>query len=166
MSAILAAVDAAGVKKEDVRTSVLSVQPRFAYHDNEPPTPAGFEMANVVEVTVRDLARLTEVIDGALRAGATSMDSLEFRLADPAPAQREARMRAMAEARVNADVLASAAGLTISGVGSVVEDGAVAPPRPFAKAERMAFAADAPTPVESGSLEITARVTVTYRTTG
>ena len=165
MSAILTAVQASGVDKQDIRTSLLSVQPRFAYHENEPPRPAGFEMANVVEITVRDLVGLAEVIDGALKAGATSMDSLEFRLADPGPAETEARRRAMAEARSRADVLADAAGLSISGVSSVVEDGGFQPPRPFDKRERMMLASDVSTPVESGTIETAVRVTVTYRTT-
>jgi hypothetical protein len=165
MFAILAAAHATGVENKDVRTSILAVQPRFAYHENEPPKPAGFELTNVVQITVRDLGRLTDVIDGALKAGATSMDSLEFRLADAATAEHEARRRAMAQARSRADVLAEAAGVSIRGVSSVVEDGSAQPPRPFAKAERMMMAADVATPVETGSLEITVRVTVTCRTT-
>ncbi|MEP7157844.1 MAG: SIMPL domain-containing protein [Chloroflexota bacterium] len=164
MAAILAALDSAGIAKKDVRTSLLSLQPRYEYRDNQPPRLSGYELANVVEVTVRDLARIADAIDGALKAGATSMDGLTFRLADPAPAEREARKLAMAQARSRADVLAEAAGVTITGVQSVVEDGANQPPHPFAKAERMMLAADASTPVESGSLEISVRVTVAYRT--
>ena len=164
MDAILAAVDAAGVPRRDVRTSLLSVQPRYDYRDGKPPTLTGYELANVVEVTVRDLARLGDVVDGTLGAGATSMDGLSFRVADPAPAEREARVLAMAAARARADVLAEAAGLRILGVSSVVEGGA-ASPRPFMKAERMMLAAaDASTPVESGALEVAVSVTVAYRT--
>jgi uncharacterized protein YggE len=70
----------------------------------------------------------------------------------------------MAQSRSRADVLAEAAGLTITGVSDVSEGGA-APPRPFAaKAERMMLAADASTPVETGSQEIAVTVSVTYRT--
>jgi uncharacterized protein YggE len=165
MEAILGAVAETGVAKRDVRTSLLSVQPRYEYRDNEPPRLSGYELANVVEVTVRDLARLGDVVDGTLKAGATSMDSLSFRLADPSPAEREARMLAMVNARGRADVLAEAAGLRITGVDSVVEGGATPPPRPFAKAERMMMAADVSTPVESGSMEVAVSVTVSYRTT-
>ena len=164
MDAILAAVDAAGVPRRDVRTTLLSVQPRYDHRDNRPPTLTGYELANVVEVTVRDLARLGDVVDGTLGAGATSMDGLSFRVADPAPAEREARLLAMAEARARADVLAEAAGLSIQGVSSVVEGGAAPPPGPRMKAERMMLAADAATPVEAGSQELTVSVTVTYRT--
>ena len=166
MASILTAIDRSRVAKKDVRTSLLSIQPRYDYRDGKPPELSGYELSNVVEVTVRDLARLGDVVDGTLKAGATSMDSLTFRLEDPAPAEREARVRAMAEARARADVLAESAGLKILGVSSVNEGGAMLPPRPFAKAERMtAMAADASTPVETGSLEISVSVTVAYRTT-
>ncbi|HET7169820.1 MAG TPA: SIMPL domain-containing protein [Candidatus Limnocylindrales bacterium] len=163
MDAILAAVDAAGVARRDVRTTLLSVQPRYDYRDNRPPTLTGYELANVVEVTVRDLARLGDVVDGTLAAGATSMDGLAFRVADPDPAEREARILAMAQARARADVLAEAAGLAIVGVSDVVEGAPARPPGPYPKAERMMLAADASTPVESGSTEIAVSVSVTYR---
>ena len=164
MAAILDAVAKAGVAKKDVRTSLLSVQPRYEYRDNEPPRLAGYELANVVEVTVRNLAKLGDVVDGSLKAGATSMDSLSFRLDDPSAAEKQARTLAMAQARSRADVLAEAGGLTITGVADVSEGGAM-PPRPYAaKAERMMLAADASTPVETGSLEVAVTVSVTYRT--
>lgn len=163
MSAILEAVDGAGVARRDVRTTLISVQPSYDYRDGKTPLLTGYDLANVVEVTVRDLARLGEVVDGTLRAGATSMDGLSFRIADPEPAEREARMLAMASARARADVLAAAAGLTIIGVMSVIEGGAPSAPGPWPKAERMALAADAATPVEAGSQEVVVGVTVSYR---
>ncbi|MGH2476476.1 MAG: SIMPL domain-containing protein [Candidatus Limnocylindrales bacterium] len=165
MDAILTAVTETGVARRDVRTTLLNVQPRYDYRDNKPPTLTGYELANVVEVTVRDLARLGEVVDGTLRAGATSMDSLSFRVADPTAAERQARIMAMAEARARADVLAEAAGLTIVGVSDIVEGSPARPPTPYPKGERMMMmAADASTPVESGSMEIAVSVTVSYRT--
>ena len=98
MDAILRAVDGAGVARADVRTAMLSVQPRYDYRDGRAPVLTGYEIANVVEVSVRDLSALGDVIDATLTAGATSMDALSFRLADPRPAEREARRQAMAEA--------------------------------------------------------------------
>ena len=75
MDAILAAVEAAGVIGAAIRTSLLSVQPRYDYRDGKAPTLTGYELSNIVEVTVRDLAKLGATIDGTLAAGATSMDS-------------------------------------------------------------------------------------------
>jgi uncharacterized protein len=163
MEAILTAVAVAGVERRDVRTALLSVQPRYEYRENQPPALAGYDLSNVVEVTVRDLGRLGEVIDGTLGAGATSLDQLSFRVADPEAPEREARLRAMAAARARADVLAEAAGLAIVGVSDIVEGGSPPVPMPRVKAERMMLAADTATPVEAGSMEISVDVTVSYR---
>jgi uncharacterized protein YggE len=165
MEAILAAVEAAGVPRPDVRTAMLSVQPRYDYRDGRAPTLTGYDLANSVEVTVRDLARLGAVIEGTLAAGASSMDGLSFRLADAALAEREARVQAMTSARARADVLAESAGLSIIGVQDIVEGLPGRPPMPFPKGERMMMAAaDVATPIEAGSLEVAVSVTVTYRT--
>ena len=163
MDAILRAVDGAGIARADVRTAMLSVQPRYDYRDGRSPVLTGYEIANLVAISVRDLSVLGDVIDATLAAGATSMDALTFRLADPAAAERAARRQAMEEARSRADVLADAAGLTIDGVSDIIEGQPVRPPLPVAKAERMALAADAPTPVEAGMLEVAVTVSVTYR---
>lgn len=163
MDAILAAVDAAGVVRRDVRTTQLSIQPRYDYRDGRPPTLTGYELANVVEVTIRDLAKLGDVVDASLAAGATSMDGLTFRVDDPEPIEREARQLAMADARARAEVLAAAGGLQIDGISEIVEGGVARPPTPFPKAERMMLAADAATPVEAGVLEVVVNVTVTFR---
>lgn len=162
MSSILEAVAAAGVAPRDVRTAQLSVQPRYDYRDGRAPALVGYDLANVVEVTVRDLATVAAVIDDALRAGATSLDGLSFRVDDPTVPERAARIAAVAEARAHADVLAEAAGVAIAGVADIVEGGPP-PAFPRAKAERMMLAADASTPVSAGTTDITVTVTVTYR---
>ena len=59
MTAILAAVTDAGVAQRDVRTTVLSVQPRYDYRDGKAPTLTGDDLANVVDVTVRWSAGLS-----------------------------------------------------------------------------------------------------------
>jgi uncharacterized protein YggE len=163
MDAILRGVDGAGVPRADVRTAMISVQPRYDYRDGRAPVLTGYEIANLVEISVRDLSRLGDVIDATLAAGATSMDALTFRLADPVPGEREARHQAMAEARSRADVLAEAAGLTIVGVSDIIEGQPIRPPGPVAKAERLALAADIATPIEAGMLEVAVTVSVTYR---
>jgi uncharacterized protein YggE len=161
MTAILAAVTAAGVAKRDVRTMLLSVQPRYDYRDGKAPTLVGYDLANIVEVTARDLASLGAIVDGALSAGATSLDGLSFHVDDPREPERAARTAAVAEARSRAEVLAEAAGVAIAGVADIVEGGPP-PSWPQPKAARM-LTADAGTPVEAGTTEISVTVTVTFR---
>ena len=161
--AIIKAVATGGVDRRDIRTSLVSVQPRYDYRDGKPPVVVGYEFANVVAATIRDLSRVGEVIDGALGAGATSLDGLSFRVDDPGPTERRARLGAMTNARARADVLAEAAGLSIGGVAEIVEGVAFAPPSPMQKADRMMAAADVETPIEAGSNVVSVTVRVTYR---
>jgi len=162
MAGILGAIIGAGVARRDVRTSVLSVQPRYDYRDGKAPVLIGYDLANVVEVTVRDLATLGAAVDGALTAGATSLDGLTFRVDDPSEAEDAARTAAVVQARARADALAAAAGVTITAVIDIVEGGPP-PVRPQSRAGRMVMAAEAGTPVEAGTTEIAVTVTVTFR---
>ena len=162
MTAILAAIKDTGVASRDIRTTLVSVQPQYDYRDGKAPVLTGYELANTVEVTIRDLATLGGVIDGSLTAGATSMDGLSFRVEDPTDAERAARLAAVAQARSRAEILAEAAGVTIAAVTDIVEGGGGQPGYPQPKAARLMLA-DTATPVEGGTTEIAVSVTVTYR---
>lgn len=162
MTAILGAIRGAGVADRDIRTTLVTVQPRYDYSDGKAPVLTGYEMSNAVEVTVRDLAALGDVIDASLKAGATSMDGLSFRVDEPAEPERAARVAAVAQARARADVLAGAAGVAIVGVVDIVEGGGSGPGVPMPKAARMMMS-DAATPVQGGTTDVSVSVTVTYR---
>lgn len=161
MAAVLAAARAAGVDSPDIRTTALSLEPHYE-HDRTAgkPSLAGYQATNIVTVTVRDLERLGGVVDGALEAGATSLDGLSLRIADPSPLEAAARQAAVADARARAEVLAAAAGVSITGVVSIAEGAGMTPP-PIPRMAR-AMADAAPTPIESGTTEVTVSVTVVY----
>jgi uncharacterized protein YggE len=139
----------------------VSVNPAYDYSGNTPKL-VGYTVANLVAATLRDVARLGDAIDGALEAGATSIDRLAFGVSNQAEVEQEARTKAVADARAKADVLAAAAGVSITGVASIAESGGAVPyPAQFAEMKTMA-ARDASTPVEAGANEISIGVSVTF----
>ena len=79
-------------------------------------------------------------------------------VADQSSLYRQALKAAMADARLSAETLAAAAGRSLGKVTTVVESGGTAPQPMFAKAA----AADSGTPIEAGTQETTAQVTVTF----
>lgn len=159
--AILEAVLAAGVARGDVRTSGLTVSPEYDYEDHRPRL-RGQQVSHLYRVTVRSLDALGAVIDGALAAGATTLDGVVFRTADPAAAEAAARAAAIRDARLKATAIAAEAGVTLGGLVAVVEGGPGGPGRRPTSA-RMALAAEAsPTPVEAGTEEIAVSVTATF----
>ena len=162
MAALLEAVRGAGVEPADLHTSNLTLTPQYRYQQDHDPILTGYQVTNVVTVTVRDLARLGQAVDGALEAGATSLDGLTFRIAEPGPLQAAARQAAVADARARAEILAAAAGVAITGVISISElDSGSATPFPVAARFRAASTAAA-TPIEAGSSEVSINVAVVY----
>ncbi len=164
MNAVLAAVAGQGIARRDMQTALLSLNPVTDYSPESGPRVTGYQVANSVSITVRDLTKTGNVIDAGLGAGATSMDGLEFRLEDPSAAGVTARTLAVEDARKRAQTLASSADVKLGGVIGIVEGERQA--IPFATDGGMrvmsmkAEAAD--TPVESGTQEISVSVAVTF----
>ncbi len=164
MTKIIDGLKALGIADKDIRTTSISLQPTYDYTNNgNPPRITGYNLSNGVEVTVRDLDKTGDVIDGSLANGATTMNGVSFQVSDPAAAQSQARTDAMNQAKANADTLAKAAGVTITGVSTISEVSApVQPPVWFGAATPAAGAADQATPVQPGTTDVSITVTVSY----
>jgi hypothetical protein len=121
----------------------------------------GYTVANQVRVTVDDITRLSDVLDGAMGAGATAIDGIAFRARDQRPAEELARSAAVADARERAEEIARAAGVRIVGVASIEENEPAQSGGQVLRAVRMS-AADASTPVEPGVTEITVEVRAAF----
>lgn len=163
MQAVLEALTDGGVERRDLRTTLVGLDAVRDYSSESGPTITGYQLTNTVEATIRTIATVGELIDVALAAGATSMDGLSFRVADPSDALAEARRRAVADARQRAATLAAEAGVELGAVVAIVEGGAMdqGPPRPMAEL-RMKTMADTGTPVEAGTSDIEVSVGVTF----
>jgi uncharacterized protein YggE len=164
MSAVLEAIERAGVARRDVQTSLLNLSPVTDYSPETGPRVTGYQVANSVAVTVRDLAAAGSVVDAGLGAGATSMDGLEFRLDNSTEAEDAARRAAVEDARRRAQTLASAAGVTLGDVVAIEEGERHGPPMPYGSGTRaMALKSEAAdTPVESGTDELAVSVLVAF----
>lgn len=161
MTAVLAAVAAAGVAARDVQTASLSLSPRW-----EPPRPneaeprvSGFVATNIVTVRVRDLDALGGVLDAVLGEGANTLNGLTFGVADDTALKDAARRAAVADATRKARVLAEAAAVTLGPVTEIVEGGGFGGPFPSA---RMDMAMAEAVPVAPGELSLQATVTMTW----
>lgn len=162
MTAVIASLRKLGIEQRDIQTTTLSLSPVYAYpSDGQRPRITGYSLSNAVSVTIRDLDLVGDAIDGALVAGATSLDGVSFRVADQAAAEKQAREAAIAEAKAKAQTLASAAGVRITGVAAISET--VSPiPYPVYFGAREEAGVDVATPVEPGSNEVSVTVSVVY----
>jgi uncharacterized protein len=159
MSAAVAAVKKAGVASYDIKATTVSLNPVYDYSQNGGQKLLGYQFTNQVAVTVRDISKVADVIDGAIAAGANTVDGVTFRVNDPVGAEAKARSAAMADAKARAQALASAAGVRITGVASITETSAQTPvPIAYPAAAKDALS----TPISTGTKDVTVSVAVSY----
>lgn len=152
MRRMLAALKAAGA--DDLKTQSVSLSPRYV----DKGAVEGYVATNTVSATVNELEQVGDIIDAAVDAGANQVYGPSLAREDQTELYREALKRAVAEARGNALAIASAANVSLGRVISVVEGGTTGPPMPYA----LDRAAVESTPIEPGTQEISATVTVTF----
>lgn len=162
MNALTQALRRAGVAERDIQTSNLSVNPQYAYVENEQPRMTGYQANNTVTARVRNLANVGRTIDAAVAAGGNTVNGISFSHADPDAQLDAARRDAAREARERADLYAQAFGMRVHRVISISEGGGYVPPMPMPMMARMAAAEVAPTPVAPGEIRTSVSVNVTY----
>jgi len=146
----------------EVKTSGYSLQPQRVYKEGQPPTISGYEARNTVTVTMSDLTKIGNVIDGAAQAGSNDVSGIAFTLRQDRPARDRALGEATREAISKAQVIAQALGGRVARIVEVQEEGfQQRPPVPVYQVETfMAAKSAVATPIEVGSLEISSRVQV------
>lgn len=163
MTAVQQRLIASGVPKDAIRTTALDVQAQFDWVNGRQ-VSRGYLARHHVEVRVDDVSRAGEVLDLAVNAGGTSVQSVRFDLKARATLEREALTKAVADARARAEAMAAGAGTTLAGVVRIEEQGAGAMPMYERGAAFRAVAApDAAPPVAAGEIEIRASVILTAR---
>ena len=162
MSALTQALRRAGVAERDIQTTNVSVNPQYAYVENEAPRVTGYQANNQVNARVRNVGNVGRVIDAAVGAGGNTVNGVSFSHADPEAQLDAARREAAREARERADLYAQAFGLRVHRVIAINEGGGFVPPVPMPYMMRAEAAQSAPTPVAPGEITTSINVNVTY----
>ena len=151
----------------EIRTAAVMLSPVYAVDQVPPrgsPRVSGYRASNSVQISVRDLDRrgpgfVASMFEQANKAGANEISGPEFLVLKEAKPLVEARVNAIEDARTKAETYAKALNVRLGRVLSVTEADRGHRPMPM-----MARAAspDASPPIETGTNEIAARVTVTW----
>jgi uncharacterized protein YggE len=152
-NAVVAALKRAGGK--ELQTQQVSLYPQTDEQGNV----TGYTAQNTVSAKAK-IADAGGLIDAAVAAGANTVDGPTLTVSDTDALYRQALKKALENARAKAQALADAGGFGVGPVSTVVEQGA-APPVVFQPMAGAAKAADS-TPVEPGTQDVTADVTVSF----
>jgi uncharacterized protein YggE len=151
-AAVIAALKAAGVSSANLQTSQVSLQPQSSPDGTQ---IVGYVASNSVTVKTA-LSSAGKIVDAAVGAGANGVSGPGLDVSDQSSLYRDALHKAVDDAKLKAQSLADAAGLSLGAVQSIAE-GSASSPMPIA--DKMSAAG---APVEAGTQEIQATVTVTY----
>jgi len=163
MAVVINAIKAAGVKAEDIQTTGYSLYQTYDYYAEKQSDPY-YIANNTVNVKVKDITKVGQIIDSATKAGANTINSIRFTIDDDSQYYQEALKLAMADAKGKAQAVLGTFGKTAGlpySVSEVSNGGGLYydyyPGKGVAES-----AMDASTPIESGQITITANVSVSY----
>ncbi len=161
MARVVAAIRKAGIAERDVQTSGINLNPQYRYAENEAPRITGYQASNTVNVKVRDIARLGQVLDALAAQGANQINGPSFQIDDPEPVQDEARVAALKKAQARAETYARSLGLRVRRIVSISEGGGggfhPVPVMAMAKADRLES-----TPVSPGETTLSVSLDVVF----
>ena len=158
MSAVQKRIADAGVSRDALRTLGVWLEQEFDLSSGRR-VPRGFVARNTLEVRVDDVARVGEIADAAVEAGATSLGGIRFDLRDRDAAEREAVRLAVQDARRRAESAAAGAGRAVDRIVKIEDSRSESVPP-----GRIAFARTEASPVTDvtpGMIEIRSSVTLT-----
>ena len=161
---VIKAIKDFGIDEKDIRTTNFSIYPQDKY-DPQSGTPTGektYVVDNTVYVTVRKLDQLGDLLDTVVGAGANTVNSVQFDVADKAEALKQARADAVKDAEAQAKSLAEAAGLSLGDIQSIGFFDNSQPVFDGKGGGGMAVAQDAAVPIQPGQLTFTVTVNISY----
>jgi uncharacterized protein YggE len=160
MNALIAALTDMGIAKDDIATSYVSIYPTYG---NNGVDITGYQAVNQVDVTVRDISKVGQVIDDSVKAGANLSNGITFQLSDENQGVSQALEDAVANARSKAETLAAAGDADLGQVVSIQEgSGGYMPPVYYGRDMAGGAMAEAATPIQPPTLETQVSVTVTW----
>lgn len=166
MNNMIEQVKAVGVVSDDLQTVNYNVREDRRWNpETQDYDSLGWVVSQTLEVTLRDVDLVPEVLSVAGKNGVTNVNGPNFRVDDPESQMASARKEAVADAKEKAEAIAEALGVELDGV--VAYDEFTGGPPVFRAFSTIAESADAEVvpEIETGTEELKLNVNITYRIT-
>lgn len=170
MNAIISVMKDEGIKEEDLKTTNFSISPRYEWQKVEteiypyPPGKrvlVGYEVRQSLQVKIREMAKIGDIIQGAIDAGANQVGNLQFTIDQKDELKKQARGQAIDKAKLKAKELASQLGVSLVRITHFSESGVA--PRFYGLMREVAEGIGGEVPqIETGENLISVTVSITY----
>lgn len=156
------------IDDKDIKTEQFYVQPNYTYSDENGRKVKNYTAYHSLEVTLRDLSKVGDLLDAASEAGANSIGNARFSVENRDAFEAQVIDKAMANADLKAQAMAKASkrqlGIVLNIVeGSVGVDTIYGLQKMAMEAQSTAADAGANTSVKPGEIKITTQLYVQYQ---
>ena len=107
-----------GVKRDDVIASSIQINPNYEYR-NQQRQFAGYRATRTLSVTVRNLDKLSSIMDSALQAGVQNISQVELASSRDEQHKLTAQQAAIEDSKTKAAKLAAAYGAELGAIYSI-----------------------------------------------
>ncbi|MBN2378878.1 SIMPL domain-containing protein [candidate division WOR-3 bacterium] len=162
------AIKEKGVENKDMQTTGFYISPIYDYDDYDRQKLIEYSVSHYLTVKIRDLDKVPDILDAAVKAGATSVDNVSFTVENPKEYTQEARQEAIKAARKKAEILAQLNGVTLGKPISIseAEPGGYSYYSNYYPQASMAYGDfyrnGGGAPLEQGEIKLTHTVYITY----
>ena len=130
--AFLALCTKLGIKENKIRTSGLTIQPEYRWDEKQNQQIfTGYFVQRQLQVEINDLDKLGDVIEGAIDAGVNEVSPPQLDSSKKKELNRDALAEATADAKANAERIATSLGVKLGPVRTVIAGGSMPPPMPM-----------------------------------
>jgi hypothetical protein len=162
MTSVIDAITGLGIAEDKVKTVTYSVNTNY---DWETRSVKGYQVTNMIQITVEDINMVGEVIDLTAAAGANNIQGISFGISDQEAKDlaNNAYVLALQNAREKAELIANTLDLEITDV-LYVSESSFAPYSPYRGNVEMAMdsRSSVPTPIIEGSLSVSVNVQIAF----
>ncbi len=161
LNSVMQALKSLEIAEEDIKTSNFNINPIYDYQDGRS-IPRGFEASETLEVKIRNLDNIGQVLSAVTQEGVNQAGGLTFVSEDEEELVAQAEEAAIVDAKTKAEKLAQALGARLGRVKNFSSSSVPGGPIPLYAERAIGGDQGSIPPVPAGSKETTATVTITY----
>ncbi len=172
MNAIIDFMKQQGTQEADLKTTNFNISPRYEWYEGTmcyPPCPTGrrvltgYDVTQTLEVKIRDMAKIGDIVQGGTDKGANQVSDLQFTIDKEDDLKNQARTQAIENAKNKADELASQLGVKLTKIVNFNESGIFPYYAMKESAPSGLGGGGTPPQIETGQNKIEVTVNITYQ---
>lgn len=159
MNQVIQSLKKVGIEESSIQTIDFQIRSVYEYVNGEQRFQ-GYEVINSIRITSNELSRMGELVDLAVKNGVNQVGSIEFTTQDQDDRYQQALALALTDAETKMITIGTSLKLQNKPIPMKIEEQHTSQPVAF---RAMAMADTGRTPIESGTITISASLQVKYQ---